>query len=154
MSRQLTTKERIIQLVTPIVLPFVRLYWFVCRPHTKGVKVILRNKNGDFLFVRHTYGSGEWAFPGGSTEGEESPKQTARREMREELAVEISELQVHDSFVSTREYKRDHITVCSGRVSESVQPSPFEIADIRWFAADDLPELRPVTKKILSIYEP
>lgn len=154
MNQKLTTKEWLIQTVTPVVLPLVKLYWFVFRPHTEGVKVVLRNENGEFLFVRHAYGSGDWMFPGGGIEARETPKQTVRREMREELAVDISELQVHDSFVSTREYKRDHITVCSGGVLEDIQTSPFEIADIRWFAADDLPELRPVTKEVLTIYEP
>jgi 8-oxo-dGTP pyrophosphatase MutT (NUDIX family) len=151
---QLTTKEWLIQTITPIVLPCVRLYWFIFRPHTQGLKVILKNEQGELLLVRHTYGPGDWTFPGGSIEGGESPEQTARREMKEELSVQIYDLQVHGSFVSTKEYKRDHITVCSGSVTETLNPSPFEIAETQWFSRDHLPdELRQVTEETLSMYE-
>lgn len=149
---QLTTKEWVIQTITPIALPFVRLYWFVFRPHTEGVKVILENEQDELLLVRHTYGSRDWTFPGGSMKSGESPAQTARREMKEELSVQIYDLQVHGSFVSTKEYKRDHITVCSGRVTEKLNRSPFEIAETKWFGRDSLPELGEVTEETLSIY--
>jgi len=151
---QLTTTEWFMQVITPLVLPFVRLYWFVFRPQTEGVKVVLKNDNDQLLLVRHTYGSRDWTFPGGGREGGESSAETARREMREELSVQIDDLHVHDSFVSTKEYKHDHITVCSGKVTEDLNPSPFEIAETQWFNRDHLPnELRQMTQETLSIYE-
>lgn len=153
MTQKLTTKERVIQAVTPIVLPFVRLYWFVFRPHTEGVKVVLQNQDDKLLLVRHAYGSRNWTFPGGSQEGDESPEETARREVREELSVGVKNVRVHGDFVSTREYKHDHVTVCSGCVNDTITPSPFEIDKAQWFDGSNLPELGSVAKQVLSIYE-
>ena len=34
----------------------LRAWWALARPHTRGVKVVLRRDDGAVLFVRHTYG--------------------------------------------------------------------------------------------------
>jgi 8-oxo-dGTP pyrophosphatase MutT (NUDIX family) len=151
-DKQLTTKGQIIQLMTPVVFPLVRLYWFVFRPHTEGVKVVLHNDEHQLLLVRHTYGSRDWTFPGGSREGEETPKETAKREIREELSVQLQSVEVCGNFTSRKEYKHDHITVCAGRVNDAVTPSPFEIDKAQWLEKDNLPELGSVAKQVLSIY--
>ena len=38
----------------------------------------------------HRHG-GQWAFPGGRTDGDESPEQTARRELLEEVGVDLDD---------------------------------------------------------------
>jgi 8-oxo-dGTP pyrophosphatase MutT (NUDIX family) len=150
--RELTTKERIIQALTPIVLPIVRAYWFLFVPDTYGVKVVLE-KNDKILLVRHTYGSGDWTFPGGSIENDEVPKDAARREIIEELGIHISDIAVCDTFVSTHEYKRDHITVCFTVVDTHIHADPFEIAEADWYQPDNIPDLHPVGEQIFSIFK-
>jgi 8-oxo-dGTP pyrophosphatase MutT (NUDIX family) len=153
MTQKLTTREKIVQLMTPVLFPLARLYWFVFRPHTKGVKVVIRNDEHQLLLVRHTYGSRDWTFAGGGQEGGELPEETARREIKEELSVAVNDVRVHGDFVSTREYKHDHVTVCSGFVNDTITPSPFEINKAQWFEPDDLPELGPLAEQVLSTYE-
>jgi 8-oxo-dGTP pyrophosphatase MutT (NUDIX family) len=67
----------------------LRAWWFVRRPHTRGVKCLLRD--GDrILFVRHAYGDRDlWELPGGGIRRGEAPADAARREAREELGVDL-----------------------------------------------------------------
>jgi 8-oxo-dGTP pyrophosphatase MutT (NUDIX family) len=67
------------------------LWWFVRRPRTHGVKMIVR-RGDEALFVRHTYGDREaWEFPGGGIHRAESPVQAATREVREEVGLTITD---------------------------------------------------------------
>ncbi|WP_186763248.1 NUDIX domain-containing protein [Lentzea tibetensis] len=52
-----------------------------------GAGAVLLNDSGDILLVKPTY-EPRWVIPGGAMEPEETPRQTARREIREELALD------------------------------------------------------------------
>jgi 8-oxo-dGTP pyrophosphatase MutT (NUDIX family) len=59
------------------------------RPHTQGVKCLLFDGER-LLFVRHSYGDRRaWELPGGGLRRGEEPAVAARREMREELGVDL-----------------------------------------------------------------
>ncbi len=76
------------------------VWWFVRRPNTRGVKLILRDGD-DVLFVRHAYGSRhEWELPGGGLRRDETPIDAARREAREELGIAPGEWTIigHQAF--------------------------------------------------------
>src|SRR6476620_9234358 len=64
------------------------VYRSVAKPALRGVKCVLVDSDR-ILLVRHTYGPHEWDFPGGGLKRNESPLSAARREMREELGVDI-----------------------------------------------------------------
>jgi 8-oxo-dGTP pyrophosphatase MutT (NUDIX family) len=67
----------------------LRGWWFVRRPHTQGVKCLLFDGER-VLFVRHAYGDRTaWELPGGGLRRGEEPAVAARREMREELGVDL-----------------------------------------------------------------
>lgn len=59
--------------------------------------VIVGGESGEACFVltRRASGlrrhSGQWAIPGGRSDGEEGPAETARRELREEVGLDVSE---------------------------------------------------------------
>src|SRR4051794_1904588 len=59
----------------------LRPWWFVRRPHTLGVKVVVRC--GDqVLVVRHTYARrNQWDIPGGFLRPGEDPKRALCREL-------------------------------------------------------------------------
>ena len=54
-----------------------------------GPGVIIRNSKGDMLVLKTTY-KDHWEIPGGVVEEDESPKQTAEREMLEEVGLAIT----------------------------------------------------------------
>ena len=69
----------------------LRIWWFVGRPHTHGVKLLVHDDHGRVLFVRHTYGDrSSWELPGGGIRRREAPLAAARREAHEELGAELS----------------------------------------------------------------
>jgi 8-oxo-dGTP pyrophosphatase MutT (NUDIX family) len=67
----------------------LRGWWFLRRPHAQGVKCLLFDGER-LLFVRHAYGDRTaWELPGGGLRRGEEPAVAARREMREELGVDL-----------------------------------------------------------------
>src|SRR4051794_23022634 len=92
----------------PVLARLARWYWFLRRPRTTGVKVAITT-DSNVLLVRHTY-DGRWNLPGGGFAAHlESPEAAARREIAEELGIELMNLRAIGTFTSTREFKRDTI---------------------------------------------
>jgi len=97
---------------------------------------ILRNSR--VLIARRSYGdlAGRWEFPGGKVEPGESSKQALVREIREEMAVDITV----DSFLMTREYDypQFHLTMdcflCTLRSDHMILNSH---TGVRWIPLDD-----------------
>ena len=59
-----------------------------------GSSVVIRNEKGELLLQQRRHPSGRWAFPGGLMELGESTEDTARREVREETALELGKLRL------------------------------------------------------------
>ena len=69
----------------------LRVYWGVARPHTLGVKCVVREGDA-VVFVRHAYGDRrQWELPGGGIKRGEDPRATAAREAREELGLDLAD---------------------------------------------------------------
>lgn len=136
-----------------VLYSLARVYWFIRRPQTKGVKVVITDGER-ILLVKHTYiPHDNWTFPGGRIEPGESPSQTARREIREELGLELEDLEELNRFTSTAEFKRDTVFVFTARPSDLPdRPASWEIAEVRWFEQDDLPLLPPIARSVWSVY--
>ena len=59
-----------------------------------GSSVVIRNERGELLLQERRHPAGRWAFPGGLMELGESTEDTARREVREETALELGKLRL------------------------------------------------------------
>lgn len=142
-------KKFIYKLGTPVI----KLYWFIFRPATFGVKCIIRRGN-EILMIRNTYGKGWWTFPGGGIEKGESDEQAIRREIQEELGVGLLNLKLVGKFLSTVEYKKDNVTVLSAEVeSVNFAIQEAEIQEVRWVSFDAPPTpMGRVAKQALSMY--
>lgn len=92
------------------------------------------------LLVRHTYGPREWDLPGGGIKRGEGPATAARREMREELGVDIGDLRDAGQVVATLNRARAIVYCFAAELqAPQIELERGEIAAAGWFPADDLP---------------
>ena len=82
--------KRLIAIALPLAGLARLAYRFLLRPKTRGAKVILVN-GGEVLLLRHTYEFGRYGLPGGGLDGDEEPLAGLKRELREELGIELAD---------------------------------------------------------------
>jgi 8-oxo-dGTP diphosphatase len=91
-----------------------------------------------------THGTGTWTTPGGHLDFGETPEQCAAREAKEEVGVDVVDIRfrafTNDVFESTGLH---YISIwMEGRIAagEPGIAAEDEVAEIGWFAWDQLPE--------------
>jgi ADP-ribose pyrophosphatase YjhB (NUDIX family) len=111
-----------------------------------GAACAVFDQSGRVLLVRHTYGRKNWELPGGVGESGESPDETARRELFEETGVraDIDRL-TGVYFEPSHDFGPMLHFVFSVLWQDGLAPVPSsdEIADVGYWAIDDLP--RPIS---------
>lgn len=129
-----------------------RWVWRRLKPKTRGVKVMVFNAAGELLLIRNSYGdTSAFVLPGGGVGLFEAPEAAARREVREELSCEVSDLALSGVYFSEREGKRDSVWVFKGRTSDAPKADQKEVAEARFFALDALPErVSPATRRRIA----
>lgn len=135
-------------------LPCAQLYWFVFRPKTQGVKCLVFFEN-KIILVRHSYGSGKWALPGGGIHKNEKVTEAVVREIKEELNLEVSDIKEVEIFINTAEYKIDTVHCCVAKAqSHDVKIDGQEIIAAEWFSLDALPqEISQLSSHIISLVQ-
>jgi ADP-ribose pyrophosphatase YjhB (NUDIX family) len=115
-------------------------YFRLTRGQTLGVRGVVRDEEGRFLLIRHSYAPG-WMFPGGGVDHGESLEQAAARELREETGVSTGArprlISLHTNF---KHFKGDHVALFELENWQRKDTSSLEIAEVGFFSADDLPE--------------
>ncbi|HVF14451.1 MAG TPA: NUDIX hydrolase [Acidimicrobiales bacterium] len=119
-----------------------------------GALCVIERSDGALLLIRQSYRRQEaWGFPGGLLERGEQPADAVRREVREELGVEI-EVDDPPMVVVEPSHRRVDVVfkgrlapVPAGDGDDPDQPAPTptspEIVEVRWFSANQLPILLP-----------
>jgi 8-oxo-dGTP pyrophosphatase MutT (NUDIX family) len=118
----------------------LQVWWLIARPKTRGVKCVL-TRDGQILLVRHTYGDGErWDLPGGGIKRREEPGRAARREIREELGIDVQDWAMLGELFARIDGRRDQLWCFSSEIGDRpVEIDRAEIAEAAWFPRGRLP---------------
>lgn len=129
----------------------LKVIWKIAKPNTLGTRVLLIKEN-TILLVKHSYQS-QWYLPGGGLKKGETYEDGLRRELKEELNAQLSDLQLFGIYNNNYEGKNDSIVIflCS---NFSFDPkSNAEIANYNFFKLTELPkDISPGTKKRIEEY--
>ena len=115
-----------------------------------GLGVLIQNNAGQVLLGlrKGSHGAGEWCFPGGHLEFGETVFETAKREVVEEVGLEVKEEQMELISVADemRYIKTDNKHYLNLGVKARYQGGeprlmePHRCEGWKWFDLDDLPE--------------
>lgn len=103
-------------------------------------RILIIDQDERILLVQHWARGDTWSLPGGGIDKGETPIQAARRELHEELGVELPGDRLNYLTTVQVGYEAPLFVV---RVQSSEIPDrairPFEITAMQWFAVDQLP---------------
>jgi len=126
-------------------LPVRLRRWSMRLTHTRftvTAGAIIFNQAGEILILKHRFRAGSgWGLPGGFLERGEQPIDALRRELREELALEIEDVEIFTAR-SFRKPKQVEV-LFRGRAGGPVKPRTMEVERAEWFSLDALPEGLP-----------
>lgn len=113
---------------------------------TAAVAVV---RDGKLLMVRK-HGSPVWILPGGKKFAHEEAEATVRREVKEELDCELTELSFFDEYVATAGHNPDrqmHVVLYTGELVGEPKASG-EISEYCWISLEQRENLAPVHDQI------
>jgi ADP-ribose pyrophosphatase YjhB (NUDIX family) len=105
-----------------------------------GVSVIITNLGGDVLLLKHSYGPDVWSLPGGGLGRGEDPLEAARREVREELGVELGRIEPVATLEEVLSGSPHTAHVFAAVCDQRPQPDGREVTVARFFPSHSLPE--------------
>ena len=115
---------------------------------TVSVGAIVINHANEILLLDHVLrpASG-WGIPGGFIDENESPVEAIKRELREEIGLEIENIEIFRIRTSSR-----HVEILfSARSAEKGKVQSFEIKELGWFDYENMPQsLSPIHKQIIK----
>ncbi|HNK64243.1 MAG TPA: NUDIX domain-containing protein [Anaerolineales bacterium] len=115
-----------------------KIYCFLFRPIRVGVRAMMVENESVWL-VRHTYLPG-WFMPGGGVKKWETLDEAARREAHEETGAELGKVDLMGVYTSYIQWKTDHTSVFLCKDFKFTGESDAEIAEMRLFHLNALPE--------------
>jgi 8-oxo-dGTP diphosphatase len=127
------------------VLPAKLRRWTMRATHTRFTVTaagIISNERGEVLLLKHRFrpGSG-WGIPGGFLEPGENADQALRRELREEIGLEVDGLRIFRARTFERQSQIEIIFLAQAK--GGTHPQSIEVERAVWFLPDALPEGLP-----------
>ena len=115
---------------------------------TVTAAAIVVDGEGRVLLLKHRFrpGSG-WGIPGGFIDAGEQPEEGVRRELREEVGLELEGAEVMTARAFKKPQQIEIVFRC--RPKGSALPQSVEIRKAIWCSPDDLPEGLPEDQRLL-----
>lgn len=95
------------------------------------------------LLVRSATTREQWAFPGGKAERGETPEQTAIREVKEEVGLDIEVTEKLGTYVTPSGF--DIVCLVAAAGTNVLTIDPEEIIEAKWYPFEDALHLRLVS---------
>jgi len=129
----------VIRLVYRGIYLLLRAWWLVRRPHTYGAAVALWHE-GKILLVRTSYRH-LYSLPGGFVKRGEPAERAARRELREELGIDLTGLPLRHAWSGTLDFESRPDTIDIWEVTVASAPTLYvagrEIVWAGWVSPSD-----------------
>lgn len=139
-------------LLYKIAYKILKIYWFIFRPKTQGVKCLIIKNNGDILLIKNSYGNKSWNLPGGGIKKNETFVEAVKREVKEELRIDITPYYI-GKFTQDLEYKKDTVHCFFTHTEYLYIDSGSEIKDFKFFDKNNLPKkCSQSVHKVLDMY--
>ena len=125
------------------------------RPSKHGVVAVLVDEHGRYLLIRRALtlprSPGVWCFPGGEVEADESFDAAIRREVQEEVGLDIEVLgKVHETLSPNGEFLLHWMEVQVTASSPALKPHPGEVAEFRWLLPAEVLALAPILPTLVE----
>jgi 8-oxo-dGTP pyrophosphatase MutT (NUDIX family) len=147
------TIKRFIKFFRPIYWPFVKAYYLYLSPETRGVRIVLTYK-GEILFVKNSYGL-KYNFPGGNIGKNENAEFGAKREVKEELGIDLKSLIFLGNIVPPLEYEYRKNTISiftSELINKDIHINNVEIETYKWLLVTNPPSMGHTANQIFEFY--
>ncbi len=115
---------------------------------TVTVGGIIFDKEGKVLLLKHVFrpGSG-WGLPGGFLQAGEQPEDALRRELREEIQLEVDRLKIFTSRSFKKPQQVEIVFLC--QTTDGAKAQSVEVERAVWFSPASLPAGLPRDQKQL-----
>lgn len=115
---------------------------------------LIFNDAGQILLLKHRFRAGSgWGIPGGFIELGEQPEQALRRELREEIGLEVSHVEIFTARSFKRPRQVEILFRCrpslQGPQGAQIKPLTMEVERAEWFSVQNLPDGLPNDQQLL-----
>jgi ADP-ribose pyrophosphatase YjhB (NUDIX family) len=105
---------------------------------TAGAVIV--DEAGRVLLLKHVLRKGSgWGIPGGFLEQKEQPEEAIRRELREEVGLELKSVRIAFARTLEKFHQVEIIYLCRPSNNSEPVPRSIEISQVEWFQTDALP---------------
>jgi ADP-ribose pyrophosphatase YjhB (NUDIX family) len=115
------------------------------------------NNEGRILLLEHEFrADSRWGVPGGFLDQGEQPDEALRRELQEEVSLEVMDVELYFVRTLKRPGQVEMYFACTA--IDEPAPSSFEIRKAEWFDLNELPDelsndQRKIIKRALDVRE-